>query len=119
MCLCSNILVCPTKLFTAVSPSKFYRFLGRKRSEITAFFKTSKQLFQRRFYLSVSPDCKMCVRVTNTGENTENIRIKTLWFNNENNSGNIYTEILSYSSLLQRAKIRNKMFIDKLESREE
>ena len=61
----------------------------------------------------------MCVRVTNTGENTENIRIKTLWFNNENNSGNIYTEILSYSSLLQRAKIRNKMFIDKLESREE
>ena len=40
-------------------------------------------------------------------------------FNNENDSGNIYTEILSYSSLLQRAKIRNKMFIDKLESREE
>ena len=35
-------------------------------------FKTSKQLFQRRFYLSVSPDCKMCVRVTNTGTCSKN-----------------------------------------------
>ena len=32
------------------------------------FFKTSKHLFQLRFHLSISPDCKMCVRVTNTGE---------------------------------------------------
>jgi len=60
--------MCSTKLSTALSLSKFYRFLGRKRSEITPFLKSSKQLFQRRFYLSVSPDCKMCVRVTNTGE---------------------------------------------------
>ena len=65
---CSNVLMCSTKLSKALSPSKFYRFLGRKRSGITLFFKTSKQLFQRRFYLSVSPDCKMCVRVTNMGE---------------------------------------------------
>ena len=68
MYLCANVLMCSTKLSTALSLSKFYRFLGRKRSEITAFFKASKQIFQRRFYLSVSPDCKMCVRVTNTGE---------------------------------------------------
>ena len=60
--------MCSTKLFTALSSSKFYRFLGRKRSGITLFFKTSKHLFQPRFHLSVSPDCKMCVRVTNTGE---------------------------------------------------
>ena len=68
MCLCANVLMCSTKLSTALPLFKFYRFLGRKRSEITAIFKTSKQLFQRRFHLSVSPDCKMCVRVTNTGE---------------------------------------------------
>ncbi len=66
--VCVQMLMCSTKLSKALSLSKFYRFLGRKRSEITAFFKTSKQLFQPRFYLSVSPDCKMCVRVTNTGE---------------------------------------------------
>jgi len=59
--------MCSTKLSTALSPSKFYHFFGRKRSGITPFFKTSKHLFQRRFHLSVSPDCKMCVRVTNTG----------------------------------------------------
>ena len=68
LCLCASILVCSTKLSKALPPSKFYRFLGRKRSEITAFFKTSKQLFQPQFRLSVSPDCKMCVRVTNTGK---------------------------------------------------
>ena len=67
ICLCANVLMCSTKLFTALSSSKFYRFLGRKRSGITAFFETSKHQFQQRFYLSVSPDCKMCVRVTNTG----------------------------------------------------
>ena len=65
---CSNVLMCSTKLSKALPPSKFYRFLGRKRFGITPFFKTSKQLFQPRFHLSVSPDCKMCVRVTNTGK---------------------------------------------------
>ena len=45
MHLCANVLMCSTKLFAALSPSKFYLFLGRKRSEITAFFKTSKQIF--------------------------------------------------------------------------
>ena len=68
LCVCVYVLMCSTKLSTALSPSKFYRFFGRKRSGITPFFKTSKQLFQRRFHLSVSPDCKMCVRVTNTGK---------------------------------------------------
>ena len=67
MCLYAYVLMFFTKLSTALSSSKFYRFLGRKRSGITPFFKTSKLLFQQRFYLSVSPDCKMCVRVTNTG----------------------------------------------------
>ena len=33
-----------------------------------SFFETSKRHFQPRFRLSVSPDYKMCVRVTNTGE---------------------------------------------------
>ena len=46
MCLYAYVLMCSTKLSTALSPSKFYRFLGRKRSGITAFFKISKQLFQ-------------------------------------------------------------------------
>ena len=68
ICLCANVLMCSTKLSTALSPSKFYCFFGRKCSEITSFFKTSKHLFHPRFHLSVSPDCKMCVRVTNTGE---------------------------------------------------
>lgn len=31
------------------------------------------------------------------------------------NDGSIYTEIIKYSSILQRAKLRNKIFIDKLE----
>ena len=62
------VLMCSTKLSTALSSSKFYHFFGRKRSGITPFFKTSKHLFQPRFHLSVSPDCKMCVRVTNTGK---------------------------------------------------
>lgn len=34
---------------------------------------------------------------------------------NRGNDGNIYTEIIKYSSLLDRAKLRNKIFIDKLE----
>ena len=34
---------------------------------------------------------------------------------NRGNGGNIYTEIIKYSSLLDRAKLRNKIFIDKLE----
>ena len=68
MCVCVYVLMCSTKLSKALSLSKFYRFLDRKRSEITPFFKTSKQIFQPRFHLSVSPDCKMCVRVTNTGK---------------------------------------------------
>ena len=68
MYLCAYVLMCSTKLSTALPPSKFYRFFGRKRSGITPFFKTSKHLFQPRFHLSVSPDCKMCVRVTNTGQ---------------------------------------------------
>jgi hypothetical protein len=29
--------------------------------------------------------------------------------------GSIYTEVIKYSTLLQRAKLRNKIFIDKLE----
>ena len=58
--------MCSTKLSTALSPSKFYYFFGRKCSGKQPFFKTSKQTFQQRFHLSVSPDCKMCVRVTNT-----------------------------------------------------
>ena len=66
--LCASILMCSTKLSTALSLSKFNRFFGQKRSGITPFFETSKHHFQPRFYLSVSPDCKMCVRVTNTGE---------------------------------------------------
>ena len=43
---------------------------------------------------------------------------KVVNFSNESDPGYIYTEIMSYSSLLQRAKLRNKMFIDKLESKE-
>ena len=31
------------------------------------------------------------------------------------NDGSIYTEIIKYSSILQRAKLRNKIFIEKLE----
>ena len=68
ICLCANVLMCSTKLFMALSPSKFYRFLDQKCSGKQPFFETSKQTFQQRFHLSVSPDCKMCVRVTNTGE---------------------------------------------------
>ncbi|MDE5574623.1 MAG: hypothetical protein K2I87_02795 [Bacteroidales bacterium] len=34
---------------------------------------------------------------------------------NGGNDGSIYTEIIKYSSLLDRAKLRNKIFIDKLE----
>lgn len=40
---------------------------------------------------------------------------KVIDFNN-GNDGNIYTEIIKFSSLLERAKLRNKMFIDKLEN---
>lgn len=39
---------------------------------------------------------------------------KVVDFSNRSD-GNIYTEIIKYSSLLQRAKLRNKIFIDKLE----
>ena len=68
ICLCANVLMCSTKLFSALSSSKFYRFLGQKCSGKQPLFETSKQTFQQRFHLSVSPDCKMCVRVTNTGK---------------------------------------------------
>jgi len=30
-------------------------------------------------------------------------------------NGSIYTEVIKYSTLLKRAKLRNKIFIDKLE----
>ena len=60
--------MCSTKLSTALSSSKFYHFSVRNALENRHFFKCSKHLFQPRFHLSVSPDCKMCVRVTNTGE---------------------------------------------------
>lgn len=40
---------------------------------------------------------------------------KVIDFNN-GNDGSIYTEIIKFSSLLERAKLRNKMFIDKLEN---
>ena len=33
-------------------------------------------------------------------------------------NGSIYTEVLKYSTLLERAKIRNRIFIDKLEGKE-
>ena len=33
-----------------------------------AIFQTLNRAFQQRFRLGVSPDCKMCVRVTYTGE---------------------------------------------------
>ncbi len=39
---------------------------------------------------------------------------KVVDFSNRND-GNIYMEIIKYSSLLQRAKLRNKIFIEKLE----
>ena len=39
---------------------------------------------------------------------------KVVDFSNKNDV-NIYTEIIKYSSILQRAKLRNKIFIDKLE----
>ena len=39
---------------------------------------------------------------------------KVINFNGGNN-GNIYTEIIKYSDLLERAQLRNKIFIDKLE----
>ena len=39
---------------------------------------------------------------------------KVVDFSNRND-GSIYTEIIKYSSILQRAKLRNKIFIDKLE----
>ena len=49
-------------------PPNFTAFSVRNALENRHFFKCSKHLFQPRFHLSVSPDCKMCVRVTNTGE---------------------------------------------------
>ncbi|WP_452600344.1 hypothetical protein [Pontimicrobium sp. MEBiC01747] len=35
-------------------------------------------------------------------------------FKNQNQDGNLYTEVIKYSTLLSRAKMRNKVFIDKL-----
>ncbi|GHV92372.1 hypothetical protein AGMMS50268_28750 [Spirochaetia bacterium] len=36
-------------------------------------------------------------------------------FDASRGNGSIYTEIIKYSTLLERAKLRNKIFIDKLE----
>ena len=63
VCKCDNVLY---KVIHGTFSLQILPFFGRKRFGITPFFKTSKQLFQPRFHLSVSPDCKMCVRVTNT-----------------------------------------------------
>lgn len=38
-------------------------------------------------------------------------------FKNEGDDGNLYTEVLKYSTLLQRAKQRNQIFIDNLTSK--
>jgi hypothetical protein len=40
-------------------------------------------------------------------------------FRNEGDDGNLYTEVLKYSTLLQRAKQRNQIFIDNLTSKTE
>ena len=37
---------------------------------------------------------------------------------NGGQDGNIYTEVIKYSTLLERAKLRNQIFIDKLIKRE-
>lgn len=38
-------------------------------------------------------------------------------FQNEGDDGNLYTEVIKYSTLLQRAKHRNQIFIDKITSK--
>ena len=66
-----NVFMCSAKLFLSSSISKFYRFSHWKYLKNLSFFHLLLK-FAERFPAGglvwcVSPDCKMCVRVTNTG----------------------------------------------------